>query len=194
MALFLDTEPLLEVNNPRSSRSRGGCAAATPIRESWQSGSTVGSTTRCGSRSRSACRARSRRSRRGRGDCNEHTQLSVALSRAAGIPARVAAGLAYVDGKFYYHAWPEIWLERWVAIDPTFGQFPADAAHLRFTVGGLGRQAELLRLMGPLKIRYCRRIERSRVRGGRRVRETDITGDGCSPGELGPRAVAAFVL
>ena len=40
----------------------------------------------------------------------------------------------------------------WVAVDPTFGQFPADAAHLRFTVGGLGRQADLLRLMGTLKI------------------------------------------
>ena len=87
-----------------------------------------------------------------KGDCNEHTQLTVALMRAAGIPARVAAGLAYLDGKFYYHAWPEVWLERWVAVDPTFGQFPADAAHLRLTVGGLGRQADLLRLMGPLKI------------------------------------------
>jgi transglutaminase-like putative cysteine protease len=88
----------------------------------------------------------------GVGDCNEHTQLYVALARAAGIPARVAAGLAYLDGKFYYHAWPEVWLERWVAVDPTFGQFPADASHLRFTVGGLGRQAELLRLMGALHI------------------------------------------
>jgi hypothetical protein len=86
------------------------------------------------------------------GDCNEHTQLFVALARAAGIPARVAAGLAYIDGKFYYHAWPEIYLSEWVAVDPTFGQFPADAAHLRFTVGGLGRQAEMIRLMGRLKI------------------------------------------
>jgi transglutaminase-like putative cysteine protease len=86
------------------------------------------------------------------GDCNEHTQLYVALARAAGIPARVAAGLGYLDGKFYYHAWPEVWLERWVAVDPTFGQFPADASHLRFTVGGLGRQTELLRLMGALRI------------------------------------------
>jgi hypothetical protein len=60
--------------------------------------------------------------------------------------------LAYVDGKFYYHAWPEILLNDWVAVDPTFGQFPADAAHLRFTVGGLTRQTELLRLMGNLKI------------------------------------------
>lgn len=87
-----------------------------------------------------------------RGDCNEHAQLYVALARAAGIPARVASGLAYVDGKFYYHAWPEVVLHGWVAVDPTFGQFPADAAHLRFVTGGLGRQAELLRLVGGLTI------------------------------------------
>ena len=86
------------------------------------------------------------------GDCNEHTQLFVALARAAGLPARVAAGLAYVDGKFYYHAWPEVYFSDWVAVDPTFGQFPADAAHLRFTIGGIARQTELLRLMGNLHI------------------------------------------
>ena len=87
-----------------------------------------------------------------RGDCNEHTQLYVALARAVGIPARIATGLAYVRGKFYYHAWPEVWLDEWVPVDPTFGQFPADAAHLRFVVGGLGQQAELLRLIGNLEI------------------------------------------
>jgi hypothetical protein len=86
------------------------------------------------------------------GDCNEHAQLFVALARAAGIPSRVDAGLAYIDGKFYYHAWPEIFLRDWVSVDPTFGEFPADAAHLRFTVGGLGRQAEMIRLMGRLKL------------------------------------------
>ena len=87
-----------------------------------------------------------------RGDCNEHTQLYVALARAIGLPARIATGLAYVRGKFYYHAWPEVWLNAWVAVDPTFGQFPADAAHLRFAVGGLAQQAELMRLVGNLKI------------------------------------------
>ena len=70
----------------------------------------------------------------------------------AGIPARAAAGLAHVGGKFYYHAWPEVFVGKWVAVDPTFGQFPADAAHLRFVYGGLARQAELLRLMGTLRI------------------------------------------
>jgi hypothetical protein len=87
-----------------------------------------------------------------RGDCNEHAQLYVALARAAGVPARVASGLAYVDGKFYYHAWPEVRLRSWVAVDPTFGQFPADAAHIRFVTGGVSRQLELLRLVGNLKI------------------------------------------
>jgi transglutaminase-like putative cysteine protease len=86
------------------------------------------------------------------GDCNEHTQLYVALARSLGLPARIAAGLVYLDGKFYYHAWPEVYLADWVAVDPLLGQFPADAAHIRFVTGGLARQAELLRLIGELKI------------------------------------------
>ena len=86
------------------------------------------------------------------GDCNEHTQLYIALARAAGLPARSASGLALVGGKFYYHAWPEVWLGEWVAVDPTFGQFPADAAHLRFVTGGLAQQERLIRLIGHLDI------------------------------------------
>jgi hypothetical protein len=87
-----------------------------------------------------------------RGDCNEHTVLYVALARALGIPARTAAGVVYLRGRFYYHAWPEVYLNGWVAVDPTFGQFPADASHLRFTVGGLARQVELIRLIGQLRL------------------------------------------
>jgi hypothetical protein len=87
-----------------------------------------------------------------RGDCNEHTVLFVALARAVGLPSRVAVGLAYLDGSFYYHAWPEVWLGDWVAVDPTFGQVPADAAHLRFMTGGLARQVEIARLIGSLRI------------------------------------------
>ncbi len=87
-----------------------------------------------------------------RGDCNEHTVLYVALARALGLPARTAAGLVYLRGRFYYHAWPEVWLGQWVAVDPTFGEFPADAAHLRFVTGGLARQVELLRLIGRVRL------------------------------------------
>ncbi len=88
----------------------------------------------------------------GEGDCNEHTVLYVALARAVGLPARTAVGLVYIRGRFYYHAWPEVWLGRWVAVDPTLGQFPADASHLRFIVGGLARQVELIRLIGRLRL------------------------------------------
>ena len=88
----------------------------------------------------------------GRGDCNELTVLYVALARAAGLPARPVAGLVDLGGRFYYHAWPEVYLGDWVAADPTLDQFPADAGHLRFVAGGLARQVELIRFIGRLKL------------------------------------------
>lgn len=88
----------------------------------------------------------------GQGDCNEHTVLYVAMARALGLPARTAVGLVYVNDAFFYHAWPEVWLGKWVAVDPTFGQYPADAAHLRFVIGGLAQQVEIVRLIGNLDI------------------------------------------
>jgi len=86
------------------------------------------------------------------GDCNEHTVLYVALARSLGLPARTAVGLVYVNGAFFYHAWPEVWLGEWVAVDPTFGQIPADASHIRFVIGGLAQQVEIVRLIGNLDI------------------------------------------
>ena len=86
------------------------------------------------------------------GDCNEHTVLYVALARSLGLPARTAVGLVYLEGSFFYHAWPEVWLGEWVAVDPTFGQYPADAAHIRFVIGGLAQQVEIVRLIGNLDI------------------------------------------
>src|SRR5688572_5805696 len=95
------------------------------------------------------------------GDCNEHTALYVAMARAAGIPARIAVGLVFVrgvQGAFYYHAWPEVYLDEgngtgmWLPVDPTFNQFPADGTHLRLVRGGLDRQAAILPLMGALRI------------------------------------------
>ncbi len=86
------------------------------------------------------------------GDCNEHTTLFTALARSAGIPARMAAGIVYMKNGFYYHAWPEVWLGKWIAVDPTFGQFPADATHIRFLTGNLGRQSDILKLVGKLKV------------------------------------------
>jgi transglutaminase-like putative cysteine protease len=98
------------------------------------------------------------------GDCNEHTALYVAMARASGIPARIAVGLVYVHGAFYYHAWPEVYLDDpstssgraarglWLPVDPTLNQFPADATHLRLARGGLDKQAAILPMIGRLKI------------------------------------------
>jgi hypothetical protein len=86
------------------------------------------------------------------GDCNEHTTLYTALARAAGIPTRMAAGIVYMENGFYYHAWPEVWLDGWVPVDPTFNQFPADATHIRFVTGNLDRQSDIIRLVGKLRV------------------------------------------
>ena len=92
------------------------------------------------------------------GDCNEHTVLFVAMARAAGIPARIDVGLVYIHGAFYYHAWPEVYIDEgkgrglWLPVDPTLNEFPADATHVRLTRGGLEKQVNILPLVGNAKI------------------------------------------
>jgi transglutaminase-like putative cysteine protease len=87
-----------------------------------------------------------------KGDCNEHGTLFTALARAAGIPTKLVLGLVFLDGKFYYHAWNEAFVGKWIAIDPTFGQFPADASHIKFVEGNLNKSAEILRLVGKIEL------------------------------------------
>ena len=86
------------------------------------------------------------------GDCNEHTYLFVAMARSIGIPARANAGIAYLGGKFYYHAWPEVWTGSWVTMDPTWGQAPADVTHIRFVQGEASKLTDILGLFGKLKL------------------------------------------
>lgn len=86
------------------------------------------------------------------GDCNELTVLFVALARAAGLPARPVAGLLLRDGRFYYHAWAEVYLGDWVPVDPLLGQLPADAGRVRIVTGGLARRVELMRSIGNLRL------------------------------------------
>ena len=65
------------------------------------------------------------------GDCTEHTVLFIALARAAGIPARICSGIVFAKDAFYYHFWPEVYVGRWVQMDPTLGQTIADANHIQ---------------------------------------------------------------
>ncbi len=86
------------------------------------------------------------------GDCNEHAMLLAALARAAGVPARVASGLVYQDGRFYYHAWNLLYVGEWVAADAAFGQFPADATHIRFALGEVGEQMDMMGMIGKIGV------------------------------------------
>lgn len=91
------------------------------------------------------------------GDCNEHAVLYAALARAAGLPARMMAGTVYMDGDdgspgaFYYHAWNQVWLGEWISVDPTFGQFPADATHVALIEGGPEKDIALLGVIGRIR-------------------------------------------
>jgi hypothetical protein len=86
------------------------------------------------------------------GDCNEHAVLFTALCRAIQVPARICAGIVYVNEGFFYHAWSEIFLGRWIAIDPTLKQFPADVTHIKFFEGEMEDQLGVLNLVGRLEI------------------------------------------
>jgi len=87
------------------------------------------------------------------GDCNEHSVLFAALARAAGIPTRIASGLLYTKGRFFYHAWDEVYVGEWLAVDPLLNQVPADPTHIRLIVGELDRQVQLVRVIGRLGIK-----------------------------------------
>ncbi len=66
-------------------------------------------------------------------DCLEHSELYVAIARALGLPARVVTGAALSGGSFGAHAWVEVYLGKWVELDPTWGLMDrVDATHVRF--------------------------------------------------------------
>jgi len=89
----------------------------------------------------------------GEGDCNEHATLLLAMLRAARIPSRMALGLVLLKDRFYYHAWVEARLgNKWISLDPTFNQFPADGTHLKLAEGLEDGVDLLLKAIGRLQI------------------------------------------
>lgn len=91
------------------------------------------------------------------GDVEHHASLFIALARASGIPSRAVTGVIVRDSLVMTHAWAEAWLgQQWIPVDPSLGQFPADAGRLRLTVGGIGARAELDRLIARAELRVVR--------------------------------------
>jgi hypothetical protein len=151
LARWLRSEPLIQTNDPRIAaqarqivgRERNPAKAAGRI-VAW-----LGTLRRAHLAGvPSATRTLTTRS----GDCTDLTALFVALARAAGIPARPAAGLLWQSPHFYYHAWAEVYLGDWVAVDPLLGQLPADAGRVRLRTGDLAGRGTLTRLIGNLKL------------------------------------------
>jgi len=88
------------------------------------------------------------------GDCNEHTVLFAALSRTLDIPTRIAIGAVWSDELegFYYHAWPEVYVEGWIAMDPRLGQEIADATHIKLLTGSIEVWPRLVSYLGQLQV------------------------------------------
>jgi len=89
-----------------------------------------------------------------KGECQSHTYLFTALARAAGIPTKIVNGLVYSPQfqGFLYHAWPEVYVGEWRALDPTFGQDTVDATHIKLSEGGKEDQLKLMEFVGRVQI------------------------------------------
>ena len=99
--------------------------------------------------------------KRREGDCSEHAVLLAALARAAGIPARVAIGLVYLQGTtgFAYHMWTEVFIDRWVGLDATVGLGHISACHIKIRHSSLRDASAMsvflptVRLIGRLRLK-----------------------------------------
>lgn len=76
-------------------------------------------------------------------DCSEFSALFVGMARSLGLPARTVTGLAFNGSSFGGHAWVEVWIGKWIELDPTFGTSFVDATHIRATGDALLTSAGL---------------------------------------------------
>jgi hypothetical protein len=93
----------------------------------------------------------------GRAECQGHALLYAAFARTLGIPTRIVNGIVYAPDfrGFLYHSWNESIVDgRWVSVDPTFGQIPVDATHIKLLEGqNLSDLIPLVDMIGKLKVR-----------------------------------------
>jgi len=83
-----------------------------------------------------------------RGSADGKARLLATMARVSGMPARVVTGLAVLPKGAFAHAWTEIWIDGWVAADPTYGHFPASASLVRIAVGERSHPIDLLPVAG----------------------------------------------
>lgn len=71
------------------------------------------------------------------GDCKNYAVLTVALARAAGVPARIVFGIALLRFDDHYgafgHAWAELRIDgRWIVADSAIAKEPGHVRYLPF--------------------------------------------------------------
>jgi Transglutaminase-like superfamily len=152
LGAWLRDEPLLAMGEtPVDSLARNilgdtrDPAEATRRLATWVAGNVGRTSNPVVSRAATVLRTR-------QGDVDGHTLVFVALARAAGLPARPVSGILLAGERFYLHSWAEVFLDRWVPVDPTWGWFPAPADRVRVVTGGLARPLELLPLLAGLEV------------------------------------------
>jgi len=99
-----------------------------------------------------------------KGDCRQHAMLLAALCRAAGVPARTAQGLVYVDDRkngpiLGFHMWTEVFVDgQWFGLDATLGKGSIGPGHLKIGDSawkdgeGLAPLLTLVQVLGRLDI------------------------------------------
>lgn len=87
------------------------------------------------------------------GVCRDYAILTASLIRSAGIPARLASGLVYDSGAFYYHAWVESWDgKNWYGIDSTRADLRVTPGHVKLAHGSV-EDAFLFTFLDRAKVR-----------------------------------------
>jgi len=143
-----------------------------------------------------------------KGVCDEFSTLLLSMARALGYQASYVVGYAYgkgytfSEGDFAAHGWAEIYTPSGTIIsDPTWGEIPVDATHIRFAslaesiypevnVSGIGKSPSLK--INPTKtqitilevrenpiIESASSLIESDVWGGYAVAKTEMSNPGC---------------
>lgn len=85
------------------------------------------------------------------GVCRDYAVLTASLLRAAKIPARLASGLVYQSGQYYYHAWAEVWDgKNWIGVDSTRPE-SVGIGHIKLAQGSV-EEAFTFPFLGKVKM------------------------------------------
>jgi len=102
-----------------------------------------------------------------RGNCQEMSAAYLAKARNDGLDGRIVVGVAWDGTRFVWHEWVEVAAgRRWIAVDPSFRQIPAQAP--RFAVARFAPGDDAGRAEAGRKVLHCwGRARVERVTAGR---------------------------